>query len=89
MIPIAFYNYHALYVAIKAKNPMTVEMALMYQGMRSPDICKSARYTDHERQHMVDLKATHTYEQIGKMYGISDSSAYRHIVKYKQKKGMS
>lgn len=89
MIPIAFYNYHALYVAIKAKNPMTVEMALMYQGMRSPDICKSARYTDDEKQHMLDLKkAKYTYEQIGKMYGISDSSAYRHIVKYKQKHSM-
>ena len=87
MQPALTYNYYALMVSIFTDaDPDTAFQKL---GVNSPTIGKYIKFTDHEKKCMTELKKTHTYDAIGKMYGITESSVYRHIARYKQKKGMS
>lgn len=42
-----------------------------------------------EVREMIALRRTHTWKEIGKMFGISDQAAYQRVKKYSKRKVMS
>jgi transposase len=78
------YNYYALAVAI-IKN-CSPERAFALMEGRAGD--KPRKLSDEEIEEMIQVKKTHTYDEMAKIYGMSRDAIYMQIKRYKQRKGV-
>lgn len=79
-------NYYALAVVICTN--LTIEQA--FERLEGKVMKRNARYnrsiTDDDLEHMIEMKKDHTWEELGEIYGLSPSSAFRRVDRYKKRK---
>lgn len=77
----------ALGIAILSKGYLTPETAFL----KLFDGCMSQLpFTDEDTQDMIKLRGKGiSFKEIGKMYGISDSTAFNRIKRFEKKRGIA
>lgn len=80
-------NWIALGIAILAPKYITPEQAFaMLNKVPKPKKHKvNKQINNKDILDMIELKKTHTYQEIGLMYGMTYTAIYRRIKRYKEK----
>jgi DNA-directed RNA polymerase specialized sigma24 family protein len=77
-------NWYALVIAILFKQPPETAFQILEEGERNMNYSK---LTELDTLDMIKFREEGiTYREIGEMYGISESAAYKRIMYYKKHK---